>query len=246
MVNHHLLPTSIHHNHHHHHHPYPFSLPQYFFTASYRDRFHPCSSSHLSGLKNKGFWDLGMVSWNKQEWKILSFSLFVNSSRVMESKALPLRFMTHQSIFSMVGSGDLDGLKQLVEKLNKEEDDNNNNNKTNMNGSSSPSVSDVMSLQNDNGETALYIAAEHNLRELFTFLLRLCSFEVLKIRSKSDMNAFHVAAKRGHLGRSFLSFLPGWVGLGWLIQLLFYGAAEWILLLMHEDELAYWDLGASN
>lgn len=114
----------------------------------------------------------------------------------MESKGL--RFMTHQSIFTMVGSGDLDGLKKLLEQLKREDDDNSNNGSS---SSSSPmSVSDVMSLQNDHGETPLYIAAERNLKQVFDFLLQLCHFEILKIRSKSDMNAFHVAAKRGHLG----------------------------------------------
>lgn len=103
---------------------------------------------------------------------------------MMESKAM--KFITHQSIFSMVRSGDLDGLKQLLEQLNKD-------------------LSDVMSLQNDAGETPLYIAAGHNLVQVFSFLLKFCDFEVIKIRSKSDMNPFHVAAKRGHLGEgSFL------------------------------------------
>ncbi|KAJ1437873.1 PGG domain [Sesbania bispinosa] len=113
----------------------------------------------------------------------------------MESKAL--RFITHQSIFPTVRSGDLDGLKQLVEQLKQDDD-------------GSP-ISDVMSLQNDAGETALYIAAEHNLQEVFSFLLKLCDFEVVKIRSKSDMNAFHVAAKRGNLDivRELLSTWPG-------------------------------------
>ncbi|KAK2439534.1 ankyrin repeat-containing protein [Trifolium repens] len=124
----------------------------------------------------------------------------------MESKGL--RFMTHQSIFTMVGSGDLDGLKKLLDKLKNEDDDNSNNGSS---SSSSPmSFSDVMSLQNDHGETPIYIAANHNLKEVFTFLLKLCDFEILKIRSKSDMNAFHVAAKRGHLDivKEILSAFP--------------------------------------
>ena len=41
------------------------------------------------------------------------------------------------------------------------------------------SLSDVMSLQNDAGETALYIAAENNLQEIFSFLLSMCDFELL-------------------------------------------------------------------
>lgn len=126
----------------------------------------------------------------------------------MESKTL--RFMTHQSIFSMVGSGDLDGLKKLVEELKKEDNDNGSSS-----SSSSMLVSDLMCLQNEHGETTLYIAAERNLKQVFSFLLQLCDFEVLKIRSKSDMNAFHVAAKRGNLGihstYSLFYFLL-WVG----------------------------------
>ena len=108
----------------------------------------------------------------------------------MEAKGV--RFLAYQSIFSSVGSGDFDGVKKLVEEVKKEE------------GSS---LSDVMSLQNDAGETALYIAAENNLQEMFSFLLSICHFEVVKIRSKADMNAFHVAAKRGNLGFFFLFFM---------------------------------------
>ncbi|XP_020221782.1 ankyrin repeat-containing protein At2g01680 [Cajanus cajan] len=100
---------------------------------------------------------------------------------MMESKGL--RFIAYQSIFSRVGSGDFDGVKRVVEQVKKED---------------ASLLSDVMSLQNDAGETALYIAAENNLLEIFRFLLSLCDFDVVKIRSKSDMNAFHVAAKRGH------------------------------------------------
>ncbi|KAK7398871.1 hypothetical protein VNO78_10045 [Psophocarpus tetragonolobus] len=101
---------------------------------------------------------------------------------MMETKGV--RFLAYQSIFSSVGSGNFDGVKKLIEKVKKEE------------GSS---LSDVMSLQNDTGETALYIAAENNLQEIFSFLLSFCDFEIVKIRSKSDMNAFHAAAKRGNL-----------------------------------------------
>ncbi|KAK4261796.1 hypothetical protein QN277_004748 [Acacia crassicarpa] len=114
----------------------------------------------------------------------------------MDSK--DLRFITDQSVFSTVRSGDLDGLKHILDLLKKEE------------SSNGFSVSDLMSLQNDAGETPLYIAAEHNLREVFSYILKLCDFEVVKSRSKYDMNAFHVAAKRGHLDivREFLCTWP--------------------------------------
>lgn len=62
-----------------------------------------------------------------------------------------------------------------------------------------------MAMQNDAGETALYIAAENNFQEVFNYLLKFCDLETVKIRSKSDFNAFHIAAKLGHLGISIFS-----------------------------------------
>lgn len=107
----------------------------------------------------------------------------------MDSKSL--RFLTHQCFFSAVRSGDLGSVRQVVDKLTKDEPSN---------GSL---VSDLMAMQNDAGETALYVAAENNLEEVFSYLLQFCNIEIAKIRSKHDMNAFHVAAKRGYLGIAF-------------------------------------------
>jgi ankyrin repeat protein len=101
-----------------------------------------------------------------------------------------LCFITQQEIFNVVRSGNLEGLKELLKHVN--------------NGESSngllSSISEFMSMQNDAGETLMYIAAKNGVKDLFRFLLSFCDLEILKIRSKSDMNAFHVAAKRGHLG----------------------------------------------
>lgn len=73
-------------------------------------------------------------------------------------------------------------------------------------------VSDLVAVQNDAGETALYVAAENNLDDVFGYLLKFCDVQTVKIRSKSDMDAFHVAAKRGHLGILFflISFFNFW------------------------------------
>ncbi|KAF9620033.1 hypothetical protein IFM89_010649 [Coptis chinensis] len=57
-----------------------------------------------------------------------------------------------------------------------------------------------MSLQNDAGETTLYIAADNNLEQVFNYLLTFADLSSLLIRSKLDMNPFHIASKRGHLG----------------------------------------------
>ncbi|XP_072067040.1 ankyrin repeat-containing protein At2g01680 [Arachis hypogaea] len=96
---------------------------------------------------------------------------------MMESSKA-LRFITHQSLFSTVRSGNLDELKKLVEQLRKEESC------SCASDASSSSISDVMSLQNDAGETALYIAADNNLKDVFSFLLKLCDFEIVKISPK--------------------------------------------------------------
>uniref|UniRef100_A0A7N0TC12 PGG domain-containing protein n=1 Tax=Kalanchoe fedtschenkoi TaxID=63787 RepID=A0A7N0TC12_KALFE len=99
----------------------------------------------------------------------------------MESKPQPLRFINHQSLFTAVRSGDLQSVKAHLDDP------------------AGDSSSALMSLQNEAGETLIYIAAEGNLVEVFGYLLGFCDLEVVKIRSRSDMNAFHVAAKHGHL-----------------------------------------------
>ncbi|KAK7407683.1 hypothetical protein VNO78_09694 [Psophocarpus tetragonolobus] len=107
----------------------------------------------------------------------------------MDSKTLC--FITHQAVFNAVRCGDLEGLKDQFE--NKAE-----------------SSSQLMSMQNDAGETLLYIAADLGLHQVFSFLLSLCDVEVLKIMAKSDMNPLHVAAKNGHFDivREILSTWP--------------------------------------
>lgn len=116
---------------------------------------------------------------------------------MMEPKSL--RFITHQSFFLAVRSGDLHSLKEIVEKLTKDEPSD----------GSSP-VSDLMATQTDAGETALYIAAENNLEEVFSYLINFYDLETVKIRAKSGIDAFHVAAKKGHLGivKKLLSIWP--------------------------------------
>ncbi|KAH7516281.1 ankyrin repeat-containing protein At2g01680 [Ziziphus jujuba] len=104
----------------------------------------------------------------------------------MDSKSL--RFITHQVFFSAVRSGDLEKLQQVADKLTQDE------------SGDGSSLSDLMAVQNDDGETPLYVAAKDNLEDVFGYLLRFCNTQTMKIRSKSDMDVFHVAAKRGHLG----------------------------------------------
>ncbi|KAJ4960931.1 hypothetical protein NE237_020841 [Protea cynaroides] len=104
----------------------------------------------------------------------------------METKFL--RLLSHQSFFSAVRSGDVASLKLLLKGSNGCE------------GEDRASISALMALQNDAGETPLYVAAENNLEEVFNYLIHFCDLQTVIIRSKSDMDAFHVAALRGNLG----------------------------------------------
>ncbi|KAK5794755.1 hypothetical protein PVK06_035997 [Gossypium arboreum] len=57
----------------------------------------------------------------------------------------------------------------------------------------------LMASQNESGKTALYILAENSFQEIFSCLLKFCDAKVVKMRSKSDLNTFHVVAKLGNL-----------------------------------------------
>lgn len=101
---------------------------------------------------------------------------------------MDLRLLSHQTVqtfFSAVRSGDLDGVRRVVEGPDARVEG---------------TVAAMMAAQTENGDTALYIAAENNYEEIFRYLLRLCDFETAALRSRVDLNAFHVAAKQGHAG----------------------------------------------
>lgn len=104
---------------------------------------------------------------------------------------MSVRFIAHQLFFTAVQSGDLKSLKEIIKNEGLDPDH-----------AVDASVScGLMELQNDKGETALYIAAEKNHEKIFIYLLQFCDLKIVKIKSKSSgLDAFHVAAKHGHLG----------------------------------------------
>lgn len=116
----------------------------------------------------------------KKDWIFTAFLVLAAYSMPMDSSK-SLRFITHQSFFSAARSDDLESLKNLIQ-------------------SEGSDPCSLMALQNDEKETALYMAAENNFLLTFIYLLSFCDLETVKIRAKSDMDAFHVAAARGHLG----------------------------------------------
>ncbi|XP_076884717.1 ankyrin repeat-containing protein At2g01680-like [Bidens hawaiensis] len=93
------------------------------------------------------------------------------------------KFISHQSFFAAVRSGDLESVKQLV-----------------VNDGDESAATGLMAMQSDAGETVVYIAAEGNFEQVFDYLIKFCDIETVKIRSKADFNAFHVAVERGYLG----------------------------------------------
>ncbi|XP_068663249.1 ankyrin repeat-containing protein At2g01680-like isoform X2 [Aristolochia californica] len=95
----------------------------------------------------------------------------------------PLLLVSHQVFFSAVRSGDLASVKRIVEEANDPD-----------------SITSLMSLQNEAGETGLYITADNNLEEGFSYLVRFCNLEIAALKSRLGINALHVAAKRGNLG----------------------------------------------
>ncbi|KAK2987639.1 hypothetical protein RJ640_005841 [Escallonia rubra] len=100
----------------------------------------------------------------------------------METRSLSL--ITHQSFFAAVQSGDLESVKTVIKNE----------------GSDPASISALMAVQNGAGETALHVAAQNNFQAIFSYLLKFSDYRTVIIRAKSGLDAFHEAAKRGHLG----------------------------------------------
>lgn len=114
----------------------------------------------------------------------------------MDSKSL--RLITHQPFINAVQSNDIESVKQIIDRFAQDETPDR------------ASIPALMALQNDAGETALYVAAKDNLLGMLSYLLQFCDPQVASIRSKADLDAFHIAAKRGNLGivRKLLNFCP--------------------------------------
>ncbi|XP_074564230.1 ankyrin repeat-containing protein At2g01680-like [Curcuma longa] len=95
----------------------------------------------------------------------------------MDLRLRPLQ----QPFIEAVRSGDVDAVRRVLEGV---ED--------------AAAAASLATAQTEAGETALYIAAESNSVELFRYLLRFYDFDAAVIRSRVDLDAFHVAAKHGH------------------------------------------------
>ncbi|KAL0918889.1 hypothetical protein M5K25_010936 [Dendrobium thyrsiflorum] len=61
-------------------------------------------------------------------------------------------------------------------------------------------LKDFISKQNQDGETALYVASEKGHVEVVSEILKVSDVQSAAIKASNSFDAFHVAAKQGHLG----------------------------------------------
>ncbi|OIT01921.1 PREDICTED: ankyrin repeat-containing protein At5g02620 [Nicotiana attenuata] len=81
-----------------------------------------------------------------------------------------------------VRAGNLGKVKEIVQKLD-----------------ISKGISDLLSKQNQEGETALYVAAENGHTLIVAELLKHLDLQTASILARNGYDAFHVAAKQGHI-----------------------------------------------
>lgn len=67
-------------------------------------------------------------------------------------------------------------------------------------------IKDLLSNQNQEGETALYVAAENGHALLVAEFLKHLDLQTASIAANNGYDSFHVAAKQGHLGMNLIIF----------------------------------------
>ncbi|KAG1328245.1 ankyrin repeat-containing protein [Cocos nucifera] len=60
-------------------------------------------------------------------------------------------------------------------------------------------LKELISKQNQDGETALYVAAEKGYVEVVREILKVSDFQSANTKARNSFDAFHIAAKQGHL-----------------------------------------------
>lgn len=61
-------------------------------------------------------------------------------------------------------------------------------------------VAELAAHQNQDGETALYVSAEMGHVEVVCEILKVCDLHSAWLKAHNSFDAFHIAAKQGHLG----------------------------------------------
>jgi len=106
------------------------------------------------------------------------------SARAGARAPMDLPPLSHQALFAAVRSADAAAVRALLADAE----------------ASGTSLAALAAAQTDAGETALYVAAEAGSEELVRILLPLYDLKDASVRSRLDLDAFHVAAKQGHTG----------------------------------------------
>ena len=65
-------------------------------------------------------------------------------------------------------------------------------------------LEELLSKQNQSGETALYVAAEHGHCDLVKEMMEHYDVSSAGIKARNGYDAFHIAAKQGDLGKPLL------------------------------------------
>lgn len=65
-------------------------------------------------------------------------------------------------------------------------------------------LKDLLFKQNQDGETALYIAAEKGYVEAVREILKVSDIQSAGIKANNNYDSFHIAAKQGHLGKPLI------------------------------------------
>lgn len=68
-------------------------------------------------------------------------------------------------------------------------------------------LKDLICRQNQDGETALYVAADMGHVELVREILKVSDFQSAAIKANNSFDSFHIAAKQGHLGKLLQIFV---------------------------------------
>lgn len=69
-----------------------------------------------------------------------------------------------------------------------------------LSGCEEDQLKDLISKQNQDGETALYVAAERGFGGVIKEILRVSDVQSAAIQANNSFDAFHVASKQGHFG----------------------------------------------
>lgn len=67
-------------------------------------------------------------------------------------------------------------------------------------------VAEMAAKQNQDGETPLYVAAEKGHAQVVREILKVSDVQTAGIKASNSFDAFHIAAKQGHLGKLLSAF----------------------------------------